>query len=166
MKSKKTPSLSVRKMLPHEGPACEAVMRALPMWFGIEDAIRQYRLDLESLETYVVELNDRIIGFMTLNELNPYSAEIHVMGVLEEFHRQGVGRLLVYHAVEVLRRRAIEYLQVKTLGPSRQSEGYAGTRRFYAAMGFRPLEETNLWGEGNPCLIMVRHLECISGSDC
>ena len=28
------------------------------------------------------------------------------------------------------------------------------------AMGFRPLEENKLWGERNPCLIMVKHLAC------
>ena len=151
-------TFSIREMLPGEAAECETVMRSLPGWFGIEDSIQQYRRDLETMETYVVELEDRVIGFMALNQHNRYSAEIHVMGVLEEFHRRRAGRSLVDHAVEVLRGRSIEYLQVKTLGPSRESERYAGTRRLYEAMCFRPLEETNLWGEGNPCLIMVRYL--------
>lgn len=29
---------------------------------------------------------------------------------------------------------------------------------FYEAMGFLPLEETDLWGEATPCLIMVKPL--------
>ena len=34
---------------------------------------------------------------------------------------------------------------------------YAATRAFYAAMGFRPLEEIGrIWGEDNPCQIMVK----------
>ena len=50
-------------------------------------------------------------------------------------------------------------LQVKTLGPSHPSEHYAATRQFYVARGFRPLEElTEIWGEDNPCLIMVKRL--------
>ncbi len=151
----------IRTMLPDEAAECEMVMRSLPGWFGIEESIQQYRRDLEIMETYVVETGGHIVGFMALNQHNQYSAEIHVMGVLEEFHRRGMGRSLVAHAVDVLHERSIEYLQVKTLGPSRESEAYAGTRRFYKAMGFRPLEETNLWGEGNPCLIMVRHLGCL-----
>jgi len=28
-------------------------------------------------------------------------------------------------------------------------------------MGFEPLEENRLWGETNPCLIMVKHLACL-----
>ena len=49
-------------------------------------------------------------------------------------------------------------LSVKTLGPSRPDAGYAGTRRFYGALGFQPVEELlDLW-PGNPCLIMVKPL--------
>jgi hypothetical protein len=43
--------------------------------------------------------------------------------------------------------------------PSRfPDEGYARTREFYTALGFRPLEELpDLWPD-NPCLIMVKSL--------
>jgi hypothetical protein len=50
---------------------------------------------------------------------------------------------------------------VKTLGPSRRSERYERTRRFYEARGFVPLEElAGFWDENNPCLILVKHLSC------
>jgi hypothetical protein len=46
--------------------------------------------------------------------------------------------------------------QVKTLGPSHPDEGYAATRRFYAALGYLELEElTGPW-PGNPTAIMVK----------
>ena len=32
------------------------------------------------------------------------------------------------------------------------------TRGFYDRMGFEPLEENELWGAENPCLIMVKQL--------
>jgi hypothetical protein len=47
---------------------------------------------------------------------------------------------------------------VKTLGPSRPSEGYERTRRFYEARGFVALEEIHGLWEGNPCLLMVKRL--------
>ena len=73
----------------------------------------------------------------------------------------GLGMALLQAAEEYLRARGVEYLQVKTLGPSEPSEHYAATRSFYAARGFRPLEElTAIWGEANPCLLMVKHLAC------
>jgi ribosomal protein S18 acetylase RimI-like enzyme len=81
------------------------------------------------------------------------------MGVRPECQRRGLGTALLEAAEAFLRARDVEYLQVKTLGPSQPSEHYAATRRFYAARAFRPLEElTSIWGEGNPCLIMVKHL--------
>ena len=50
-------------------------------------------------------------------------------------------------------------LQVKTLSESHPDAGYAKTRAFYRAMGFHPLEEfKTLWGEANPCLLMVKKL--------
>lgn len=55
-------------------------------------------------------------------------------------------------------RRGIRLLEVKTLGASHPDAGYARTRHFYEKQGFLPLEETDLWGEGTPCLIMVKPL--------
>jgi hypothetical protein len=64
-----------------------------------------------------------------------------------------------------LRSDGVEYLQVETLGPSRVSDGYARTRHFCEACGFAPLEEIHgLWDEGNPCLILVKHLSYGEGS--
>jgi hypothetical protein len=54
----------------------------------------------------------------------------------------------------------VEYLQVKTLGPSWPDPGYERTRRFYEARGFVPLEEIHGLWEHNPCLILVKRLRC------
>jgi hypothetical protein len=67
---------------------------------------------------------------------------------------------LVEQGEKVLRHRGIEYVEVKTLGPSRRDTNYGRTRDFYAAIGFRPVEENNLWGDANPCLILIKHLAC------
>lgn len=99
-------------------------------------------------------------GFMALKPHMDACAEICVMAVRMECHRLGLGRVLVSRAEEWAIGHAMAYLSVKTLGPSRPDAHYAGTREFYEAMGFLPIEETSLWGEGNPCLIMVKHLAC------
>ena len=82
------------------------------------------------------------------------------MAVAERLHGQGCGRKLVEHAELVLRSRSVEFLEVKTLGPSKPDTNYERTRGFYDRMGFRPLEENAMWGDTNPCLIMVKHLRC------
>ena len=138
---------------------CEPILRSLPEWFGIEEATNQYIKDIEVLPTLLASIGDDVVGFLTLKQHNEYAAEIHVMGVRPEVHRNGVGRTLVNKAEKYLRQRGVEYLQVKTLSSTHPDENYARTRRFYVAMGFRPLEEfKELWGEENPCLQMVKSL--------
>ncbi|MBN2388124.1 MAG: GNAT family N-acetyltransferase [Anaerolineales bacterium] len=138
---------------------CAPILRALPAWFGIEEAIVRYITEIDHLPTLLAYEAERVIGFLSLKQHTPYSAEIYVMGVLPEAQRRGIGRVLIDRAQAWLKEHDVEYLQVKTLGPSRADAGYAKTRTFYAAMGFRPLEEfTQIWDESNPCLIMVKRL--------
>jgi GNAT superfamily N-acetyltransferase len=80
------------------------------------------------------------------------------MGVRRARHRQGLGSTLLRAAEAYLKARAIEYLQVKTLGPSDPDAGYARTRSFYLARGFAPLEEIHGLWEHNPCLLLVKRL--------
>ncbi|NLF30890.1 MAG: GNAT family N-acetyltransferase [Planctomycetes bacterium] len=146
--------------LPAGGAAeCEAILRSLPEWFGQEGAIRDWRGDLPFLETCAALEDGRIVGFVCLKDLQPRLAEIHVIAVRREWHRRGVGRALVEHAERACLARDITALEVKTLGPGEPDEAYAGTRAFYAAMGFEPVEETTrIWGQANPCLILRKRL--------
>lgn len=138
---------------------CEPILRSLPQWFGIEAANVQYLKDIEELPTFLALVDGRVIGFLTIRIHDEYAAEIHIVAVRPEAHRQGIGRALLAEAEKYLGQRGIEYLQVKTLSPSHPDEGYARTRAFYQAMGFRPLEEFHdLWGPENPCLMMIKHL--------
>ena len=150
--------LQIRPLESGEADVCEEILRSLSDWFGIEEAIVQYRRDLDRMETLVAEIGSRVAGFLAIHQHNPHAAEIHVIAVRSEFHGRGIGRALLAKAEALLRERAIEFLQVKTLGPSRPSAHYDRTRGFYLAMGFCPLEENKLWGERNPCLIMIKHL--------
>jgi ribosomal protein S18 acetylase RimI-like enzyme len=134
---------------------CEGVLRALPDWFGIASAVDHYIEAAVELPTFAVDRD----AFLSLKLHTPAAAEIYVMGVRPERHRRGLGAALVSAAEAFLRERDVEYLQVKTLGPSRPDEHYERTRLFYEACGFRPLEEIHgLWDEGNPCLLMVKRL--------
>ncbi len=141
------------------GPLGERILRRLPDWFGIEESLRMYVRDMHDLPTFVAEVEGDGRAFLTLRQHTPHAAEIHVMAVDPEYHRRGLGRALVARAERWLAARGVEYLQVKTVGPSRDCPHYARTRAFYEAVGFRPLEEIpTLWNEANPCLIMVKRI--------
>lgn len=138
--------------------SCEPILRLLPEWFGIESAIAHYLQAVDRLPTLLARHQTQIVGFLTLKQHSRYAAEIYVMAVHPEFHRQGIGQALVQIAETELQKRAVEYLQVKTLGLSKPDTNYEKTRKFYMSVGFRPLEEfSNLWEE-NPCLQMVKQL--------
>jgi len=140
--------------------ACEAILRSLPDWFGIEEDIVSYAAEIETLPTFLsLDAEERAAGFLSLKQHYPQAAEVFVMGIRREWHRRGMGRALLDRAQAYLSERGVEYLQVKTLGPSHPDLNYARTRGFYEAMGFRPLEQMmDLWGEHNPCLLMIKRL--------
>ena len=134
---------------------CQRVLRALPEWFGIEEAIVHYVGEVAGLPMFAAGED----AFLSLKLHTATAAEIYVLGVRPELHRRRIGTQLVQTAEEYLRAREVEFLQVKTLGPSRDDERYERTRHFYESCGFTALEEIHgLWGEGNPCLLMVKRL--------
>lgn len=137
--------------------ACEAILMSLPDWFGLPASIDAYRRGMPDGMTWVT--GDPIVGFVTVRRRFAHAAEVQVMGVRRECHRRGIGRALVRQAERDLRADGVRLLQVKTVGPSSSNAPYARTRRFYAALGFAPLEELpDLWDAHNPCLLMVKAL--------
>ena len=129
----------------------------LPTWFGIPAAVEHYIAEADRSPTIIASLGDEDVGLLTLVRHSPYAAEVYVMAVLPEFHRRGIGGALLEHAEDVLAAEGIEFLQVKTLAPSKPDERYDKTRAFYQANGFRALEEfPDLWDPGNPALQMIK----------
>lgn len=138
---------------------CEPILRALPEWFGIESAIVDYVRDIDRLPTSIARVEGDPVGFVTIRRHFPTAAEVHVMAIEPAFHRRGIGRDLIAAAVRDEAAAGVEFLQVKTVGPSSDDASYARTRRFYESVGFRPLEEIpTLWDVRNPCLILVKSI--------
>ena len=148
-----------------EGPClgksavCESILRSLPAWFDIEEEIVRFAAEIDHLPTFLASVSGEVMGFLSLKQHFPASAEVLVMGVRREAHRHGLGRALIFQAQEWLVSQGVEYLQIKTLGPSRPDENYAKTRTFYQSLGFTPLEELpQIWDANNPCLILIKKL--------
>ncbi|WP_332871749.1 GNAT family N-acetyltransferase [Paraliobacillus zengyii] len=134
-------------------------MRQLPEWFGIEEAIVKYENEVISTDFYVYYLSDKPVGFISVKPINKYTSEIYVMGILTEYQNRGIGKKLLETVEESLIKNNIKFFMVKTLGDSHPDKNYKSTREFYYKTGFYPLEEINeIWGEENPCLIMVKNL--------
>ena len=87
------------------------------------------------------------------------TVELHCMGVLKQFHRNGVGRALVDEAKLIAGKAGYAFMQVKTV-QSGYYEEYDRTNAFYKACGFSEFEVfPELWGEANPCQVYVMSLK-------
>ena len=138
---------------------CNSILRSLPLWFGIESAIIAYVNDVKTLETWGVRDANEFVGFASVRKHFAQSAEIHVMGIHEAYHRKGFGGQLLKVIEEELHAQGFKFLTVKTLSEARQNREFDLTRNFYLKAGFVPLEEfKTLWGTDNPCLLLVKNL--------
>ena len=55
----------------HRPEECESVLRTLPGWFGIEEALLMYAVDTDKLPTFAIEEDGRIVSFLSLMEHFP-----------------------------------------------------------------------------------------------
>ena len=138
---------------------CQLILRDLPDWFGNEQALIDYTKDVQGKVFYCAYDDTRPVGFIAIKVHNQDTAEVYVMGILEAYHRQGIGKKLVETGQTYCKEEHMTFLTVKTLDESRPDQGYDQTRSFYKSMGFKPLEVfKTLWDESNPCLFMAKVL--------
>ncbi|WP_436532303.1 GNAT family N-acetyltransferase [Actinoplanes sp. HUAS TT8] len=134
------------------------ILRALPSWFGIEEAVLDYVDDAAVLPSYLAVRDSETVGVALVRRHFPESAELHLIAVHPQVRGTGVGSLLVAAVEDDLRADGVRLLQVKTTGESFEHDGYAQTRAFYRARGFVALEEIRglIWD--GPTLLMVKTL--------
>ena len=138
---------------------CNDILRALPNWFGVEAGIVNYVEQVKNMPFFAAFKSDNPIGFAAIKVHNIYTAEICVMDVKKEYHRQGTGKMLMKRCDEFCVNNNIEFLTVKTLDESSGSKSYEKTRLFYHSVGFKPLEVFPLyWDKDNPCLFMAKSM--------
>ena len=140
--------------------AVERLLRALPDWFGIERALREYVEDARTKPTYLAvdSHTTEVVGVLLITRHFQESAEMHVLAVDPGHHRCGIGTALARRFEADMRADGARLLEVKTLGLSSPDESFAKTLAFYRAIGYLPLEELqNYWPE-DPCLVLVKPL--------
>ena len=134
------------------------ILEALPEWFGIPEARENYISKSAAQVTFGAFEGEQPVGFLCLEETGRETMELHVMGVLKEYHRKGIGTKLFEEAKAFATSRGYSFLQVKTVQMGRYKE-YDDTNSFYLSLGFQEFEVfPTLWDEWNPCQIYVMGL--------
>ena len=136
---------------------CDRTLRSLPSWYANEAVIIDYIERVKEMPFYAAYDDEKPVGFVAIKIHNAYTAEVCVMGLAKEYHRQGIGKKLIRCCEDYCLDKKMDFLTVKTLDGSARSKSYEKTRLFYLSMGFKPLEMFPLcWDKDNPCLFMVK----------
>ncbi|WP_428095252.1 GNAT family N-acetyltransferase [Demequina sp.] len=145
--------------MPH---AVERLLATVREWFGRPESNAEYIEAARSIETWTVrDAQGEVVGVLLVDRHFAHVAEVHLIVVERTLQGRGVGKALVAALEQDARERGVARLEVKTLGASDSNPEYARTRQFHESVGFLPLEETELWGEDTPCLIMVKPLAAL-----
>jgi GNAT superfamily N-acetyltransferase len=138
---------------------CERILRTLPKWFGIEEALQEYVRDTTRFPTFVADADARAIAFVTVRAHFPQAWEVHCIAVESSWRGRGVGTQLHAYVERWLTRQGARLLQVKTLAALHSSREYAQTRALYQALGYVEHEVfPTLWGAKLPVLQLVKVL--------
>ena len=134
------------------------ILYNLTEWFGLPDSTKEYIVNSGEMPFWAYYVEDKPVGFIALKQTSPSTAEIYVMGILKEYHRHGIGKVL-YSAFETYAQACgYDFAQVKTVQKGRY-ESYDITNRFYEKLGFKELEcFPTLWDEWNPCQLYVKYI--------
>ncbi len=134
------------------------ILEALPDWFGIPEAREEY-INLSAGKVFFCAFKeDKPVGFLYLKQTGKDTVELAVMGVLKEYHRNGIGKALFERAKTVACEKGYSFIQVKTVQMGKYEE-YDNTNHFYLSLGFKEFEVfPTLWDECNPCQVYVMAL--------
>lgn len=130
----------IREMTSADIDEVVRVGRALAGWFTRND-MNRIAIDARFENGLVAERDGRIVAFLLFYVFEA-KARIAWMGVLRQFHHQGIGRRLIDRLEQILRDAGVHEVYVGTLGDSVDYAPYIATRAFYRALGFKDWRRT------------------------
>lgn len=139
-----------------DAAATERILRSLPAWFGIEHALRAYvQRTAIAAESFVARVDGEVVGVALVERGLPETVELALIAVHADHRGAGLGRALVDAAATWAGFAGASLLEVHTVGPSFDDDGYAATRAFYRSCGFLPVREIDGLDWDGPTLILV-----------
>ncbi|MDR1804090.1 MAG: GNAT family N-acetyltransferase [Treponema sp.] len=144
---------------PKKAEYTESILRKLPEWFGIEEALVEYVKTVNKYPYWAAFDRDKCVGFFSGKIHYNRTGDIYVCGIDPAYHGKGIGTLLYKELEKYFAKKGCEYVIVKTLSDLNPDAHYAKTRAFYKKMGFKELITLiEMWDENNPCLIMIKRI--------
>jgi GNAT superfamily N-acetyltransferase len=140
--------------------ACLKLTNLLPDWFGRPEANTAYIAGVADCICYgAFDGADDCVGLVALRSHFGSTLEIWWMAVAPDRHRTGIGAKLMAAAQAEAIRLGCTNLILMTLGEESDDAGYAATRRFYLAQGFRSFLRDHMVDPETPLVWMIRPTE-------
>ncbi len=128
-------NIIIRKAKADEFDDVLNIASSLKEWFT-KAGVRHIEQDLEFQSVFLAEAASGIVGFLSYF-LYDGVGHIGWMGVLKDYHRNGIGEMLIKQFEMEMMNCSIATLQVYTLGDGVDYKPYEQTRYFYRKMGFK-----------------------------
>lgn len=139
---------------------CEAVLRSVSEWFGIEESLLMYAEDSVKMPSFALEEDGALLGFVTLLEHYPESWEVHCIAVHGSRRGSGIGTRLLEHAERWLAGKGVRFLQIKTMDTEEGDQVYGVTQKFYLAKGYSRVEVfPTIWSPKHPALQLIKRID-------
>jgi GNAT superfamily N-acetyltransferase len=118
----------------------------LPEYFGLPEVNEHYATGVRSRINFAAKVDEKYVGLISIDLPYSENANIYWMGILRQYHRTGVGKILSCEAFCRAKNIGAKTISVETLSPEEEDENYLKTYQFYKSLGFTPL--FNLKPEG------------------
>ncbi|MGG0655783.1 GNAT family N-acetyltransferase [Rummeliibacillus pycnus] len=116
--------MNIRKLYPNEKPPINLLLLADPS----ESLVEEY---LNRGDCFVTEMNNQIIGVYVLLPTRPETVELVNIAVKESFHKKGIGKQLIFHAIQIAKSKGYKTIEIGTGNSS------IGQLALYQKCGFR-----------------------------
>jgi GNAT superfamily N-acetyltransferase len=138
---------------------CRKITADLPEYFGLPEVNEHYAIGVRSRSNLAAKAGEEYVGLISIDFPYPENANIYWMGILRQYHRTGIGKILSYEAFKQAKNRGAKTISVETLSPEETDENYLKTYQFYKSLGFAPLFNLKPQGYQWNMVYMVKSLD-------
>lgn len=86
------------------------ILESLVEWFEIEEGREKFIAECVDQIFIAAKENGMTVGFLCLQETGKDTVELAVMGVLKEYHRQGIGRKMFMMAKDIAHEKGYSFV--------------------------------------------------------
>ena len=116
------------------------VLTDLSEWFTSRADIEKSAMMSMDHPMYAAYLGDEILGFSVVKAHNEKIADVYKIGIVKDYHRNGIGKVLLSAAEDYAREHGFDYIMVRLPAAPKKGSPLEGTCGFFADCGYMPFD--------------------------